>query len=371
MFTRKTIEFCEHKEFKEALDYARRYLTIVEGERPSRNAPRYNAYIEIKRTNVSLTYKRGSKVKTYTFRLDGQENIKHITGMEAYRILKSYYPELPDLQKEKEYGYHETPNEPVKYHWDNKIASCSAILGFNEEKSGKRYENCYGYDLNSAFNFAMLKPMPDTSVKAKEWSKVKKNEIGFTYDDNGDFKTVFEGHYAQYVFPLMESPFKRFVEVWYNNKKNAKTKEEKQKAKNVLVYAVGYLQKHNPFLRAAIINYSNDYIKSFIDENTLYWNTDSIISTVRRPDIECNLGNEIGQWKIEHIGTFAYNGNNYQWNNSIPTVRGVPKSWFKKMFPDGFDVLRDEIPFEGNAYYIDKEDNYKLKECKYGKEKKN
>jgi hypothetical protein len=368
MFTKKRIEYCNYAEFKEALNYARRYYTFVEGERP-REAPKFNAYIEIKRTKVFLTYKKGSKVITYSFRLDGQENIQHINGMEAYRILKKYWPELPDLQNRKEFGYKETPNEPIKYHWNEDIATISAVIGFNKELSGKRYEDCYGYDLNSAFNFAMLNPMPDTTVEPKEYCKVKKNEIGFFYDDNGDFKIVKEGHFARYVFPLMDSPFKKFVDTWYSNKKNAKTPEEKQKAKNVLVMAVGYLQKHNPFLRAAIIGYSNEYISSFIDEDTLYWNTDSIVSRKRRLDIEENLGSDLGQWKIEHKGSFAYDGNNYQWNNDVPVVRGIPKNWFKKMYPNGFDVLKDEIPFEGNAYYIDKDDNYALKEIKYGQKK--
>lgn len=77
------------------------------------------------------------------------------------------------------------------------------------------------------------------------------------------------------------------------------------------------------------------------------WNTDSIISLVKRDDLE--LGSEIGQWSIKHQGEFAYIGSTYQWNDEIPGWRGIPKAWF----PKGFDILKDEAPDRCNPYLFD------------------
>ena len=75
----------------------------------------------------------------------------------------------------------------------------------------------------------------------------------------------------------------------------------------------------------------------------------------RRPDIEALVGPEIGQFKIEHKGSFAYNGSGYQWNYESPSIRGRSKEWFKNAYPNGFDILRDEIPFMANKYEFNKE----------------
>mgnify|MGYP003288864496 CR=1 FL=1 len=41
-----------------------------------------------------------------------------------------------------------------------------------------------------------------------------------------------------------------------------------------------YLQKTNPFWRSIIIHRCNRYVQSLIDENTIYSNTDCIVSAV-------------------------------------------------------------------------------------------
>ena len=115
--------------------------------------------------------------------------------------------------------------------------------------------------------------------------------------------------------------------------------------------AVGYLQRVNPILRTFVLSYANERIKSFVDENTLYSNTDSIVSLVQRPDIEEHLSNEIGDWKLEHQGDFAFKGFCYQWNYNAPSYRGISKAWFK---PE-YDILKDELPKHGNKYYFNKD----------------
>ena len=123
--------------------------------------------------------------------------------------------------------------------------------------------------------------------------------------------------------------------------------------KNIMNMAIGYLQRVNPILRTFVLDYANKRVKSFINDDTLYCNTDSIVSLTRRFDIEENLGDGLGQWKLEHFGDFAYKGFCYQWNKSIPSYRGVSKSWFK---PD-FDILVDELPECGNLYFYNQKTN--------------
>ena len=357
---------CDEKQFKNVLKYLTdptKILTLTKIETKSpmdQNSCWFNAYYKVDKTKVHIWCKRKDLGKDsgyyhYIFRLDGDETI--ITnGKVAYATLKKYAPNIPDLTTDPFYGYKQL--DDGNYVWSDSISLCSAVIGFNEKLTNNRYHDCYGYDINSAFTFAMLNDMPDTSKHPREFDYVKDGEIGFDYDDDGNFTCLTKGHYARFIYPLMPTPFKRFADVWYNKKKNAKTPEDKQKAKNILTHSVGYLQRKNPFLRAAIIYYSNQYIQSFIDENTLYWNTDSIVSKTRREDIEKNIGTELGQWKLEHTGDFAYKGLNYQWNKDVPPIRGIPKKWFAQ----GFDILKDEVPSQGNIYELDetKADQNKL-----------
>jgi hypothetical protein len=169
-------------------------------------------------------------------------------------------------------------------------------------------------------------------------------EIGFTCD-----LEIQRTGFCLFTFKKMPTPpaIIEWVNKYYQKKKEAQTKEEKLKAKQTLNFAVGMLQRKNPWLRAWIVASCNEYISGLLDENSLFWNTDSIVSRTPRPDLE--LGAEIGQWKLEHEGVVAYRGNSYQWNDDKPTYRGVPKSWFA----GDFDLLVDEKPKNENIYYFD------------------
>ena len=130
--------------------------------------------------------------------------------------------------------------------------------------------------------------------------------------------------------------------------------EVDRKAKDMLVMCVGFMQRHNFWMRAAIIGHCNRRIKKLInkyDYCILLSNTDSIVSTERIPEIEDQIGTELGQWKIEHEGDFAYIGHTYQWNMEKPKWRGIPKT----AIPEKFDLLTDyKEKFEFvNPYYYD------------------
>lgn len=168
----------------------------------------------------------------------------------------------------------------------------------------------------------MLKPMPDTSKEPIYGGLVKKGQMGF-YALGG--VTTKVGEYADIIFPLIDSPFKEYIYKNYEKKKNALNKDERNKYKKMLNIPSGLIARKNVFMRNAIIYYSNEYIKSFIDENTVYVNIDSIVSLTPRYDIP--IGNDIGQFKCEHqCDNFKYIQNGqYQWNKECH-YSGIPGS---------------------------------------------
>lgn len=284
-----------------------------------------NAYLDVGIVHVKLWYKADTgRIYEYIARLDGlvKENVSN--GLDAFKTMSQYYKiPRPELISDS-------------------IPSASPYLYYNEKYEGQKLY-AYGYDMNSAYSYAMLQDMPDTS---KEYHSgiVTDKEIGFDLDLN----LVEVGQYAEYIFPSMPSPFTKFVKVWYNKKEKGKNNKDRENAKAVLNYSVGYLQRVNPFLRAIIVNRCNKLIKSLQDENTILCNTDSIVTLKSRDDLI--LGTDIGQWKIEHQGDFAYTGYNYQWYHDQIAYRHIPTAWFDK----GWDILEDELPDDSsNKYYFD------------------
>ena len=328
MYTPKTQKAVSIDEFNEHLNFCNQFRDITYRAAPfmSKEHIQYKAYVEIEDVCVNLTYKNDDgKNITYFTRLDGQLPEER-SGQEAFKIMSKYY-KIPRAKFPKPF-------------------SASGFLYKNDKFENQRYDNCFGYDINSSYSWGLLQDMPDTSVPIKFFDELKDNEIGL----DSDYNVVLTGS-ASMIWPKLKSPFKKFVEHWYNIKKTApKDSAERQKAKNIMNLAVGYLQRVNPILRTFVLSYANERIKSFVDENTLYSNTDSIVSLVQRPDIEAHLSNEIGDWKLEHQGDFAFKGFCYQWNYNAPSYRGISKAWFK---PE-YDILKDELPKHGNKYYFNK-----------------
>lgn len=306
-------------------------------------------------TKIELNYTpTDGKFSKFIFQLDGKTNLDQKTGMEAFAL----------LQRMSNSFVNDMTNDPEIYDQNNQcwlVPSIAGIVWVNPKFKGKRISNCIGYDENSAWDWAMCQPMPNTNKPYKKWQKLKDGEIGFNRDIRGysDREYLYMetkiGELCEFVFEKIESPFKDFVNYYYNKKKNAKTPEEKQKYKDILVFPIGYMARKNPFIRSAILSYSNYRIFDLIDPETTYSsNTDSLNSTVIRDDIE--LGEELGQFKIEHTGDYVYCDSGYQWNKALPSVRGKSKKWFENAYPNGFDILKDELPStEANYYELDLE----------------
>jgi len=353
----KIVNVKSAKEFNELLKFCKenRHYSPSDYYSLSQDLPSMYYQIEEKLIKIQLKFStRAGGYKIYEFHLDGSEERDHTTGMKAFNLLQRMSGKaIIDLRGNSEWY------DKDKEEW--KLATISGLIWFNPKFNNQRFENCYGYDKNSSYSSAMLGPIPDTSVEPRRNGLVEKGEIGFREmaygkTDETYLYAVFEkGKYAEWIFPAIESPFKDFVNKYYNAKRDAKDKNERQYYKDILNYSVGYIRRKNPFIHSCILSRARYSIESLIDKDTLYCNTDSIISKVERKDIEENLGNEVGQFKIEHNESFAYNDSGYQWGFSVPSIRGKSKQWFKNKYPNGFDILKDDLPYtEANKYYYDR-----------------
>lgn len=310
---------------------------------------KWNAFITIGDTLLCASFREGTKKPVeYRFSLAGDNNIfETTTGGEAFRISQQYY-KIPRLESLEMFG------------------SASQLLYKNKRFDGKRVR-AYSYDMNSAFPFMMLQPIPNTDTLEFD-AKVGKGQIGFyqskrKYTNNMSLEITFEiGRHCEFVCDLMPSPFVDFIKKWYDKKRKASNFRNRQKAKDVMNMAVGVMQNYNPLIRACIIGRCNKFFESLIDSNTIYANTDSIVSVERRKDIEEMVGDSIGQFKFERNGEwFAWQKGkmNYQWNDELPTMRGVPKRWFdrfEKINKRKFDILLDYCPDKDmNEFVFDKD----------------
>lgn len=316
-------------------------------------------WINVESRNMTVLYKDDTgKPKFFAFDLaEGNVHNKINPGL-ALSTLGKYYkiPEIKELYPEIAYLCQPADCIDEKGRSGMKV---EPLLMFNRNFEYKR-TYAYCYDMNSAYSWAMLQDMPDTSHGLRVDDVVMENEIGFYRykgeNVNGDVTTSYvlvrPGDYAHFIFPRMKSPFKRFVDTWYTKKANAKDSEEKLKAKEMLNYCIGCLQNHNPFIRCAIVNYCNNRIIDIIvnerkkGNDFLYANTDCV--TLTKPIDYLTIGNDVGQWKIKE-GYFAFRGCNYQWDLEIPTYRGMPKKWF----PEGWDILKCPLPKSNNNYIFD------------------
>ena len=339
----KVMKKCSVETLNETIEYLKKNNRIIINREPDKDEiiGGFKVFLFKKISTVHLIYKdikgRGC-VKQLTARLDKDFDGNEKNGAQALSILSRYY------------------KAPIVNNKDDAPFSIGITPYRNRKFIGKRTHNCYGYDLNSAYPFGMLQDLPDTS-KPLEPGKVGKNEYSFTL--TGLRAPV--GSYSKYRFEIMKSPYTKFIEVWYNKKATASTSAEKNEAKFVMNAAIGALQNHNCFLRSAIINNFHSYINSIFEKyksHILSTNTDSIVSDIRIPEIEANIGDNIGQWKLEHQGDFAIHPNGYsvQWNKDIPAFgAGIPKAWFT----EGYDLLVDGIPPANNKYELD-EKNHRI-----------
>lgn len=213
---------------------------------------------------------------------------------------------------------------------------------YSDDDHKRQWLKCYSYDMNSAYSYAMTKPIPDTSKEPRLNDIVKENEIGFY--TNGHATTEI-GAFAEYIFPLIESPFKAYIYNYYDKKQKAKTEEERNNWKYFLNIPTGMMHKYNIFIRNTILYWCAEHIKKYKDKNTVYCNTDSIVSLVRRTDIP--IGDGLGEFKEEHVNdNFKYIAPcRYQWNQECH-YSGVVKGTITDI--ENVEHWQDNLPYKYN-----------------------
>lgn len=311
------------------------------------------AFMEQSDTMFRIAFKFGGKARVYWCFLDsGRKDELFIQGKRAYAVMAQYYkaPRMPEKWCKKE----------LKGELNYDYLTSSAFLYTNPAYDGKATKaTCY--DMNGAYGWALEQDIPDTTSWETD-RELKQGEVGFIV--NGEAETVgwgkrlvlVEGGFANFCFKAMPSPYKKYVDRWFRVKKASLDPKEQALAKAVINESIGYLQLINPFIRATVVERCTKRIKSFMNDYTIYSNTDSICSERERSEFP--LSQELGDFKIEHKGIVAVKGFCYQWNKNLPVYRGVPKSSFRKFAKvEGrpFDILSDEVPEKsyGNIWDFD------------------
>lgn len=258
-----------------------------------------------------------TKSTIYEVNLIGDE--RHIINVGT--ISSQFFRQCDVHDIRGQYGYKEEYDSLDRLHvsWDYGVAYGYSF--YNEYYSRKQLK-CWSYDVNSAFAYAMLKQMPDTRQEPRFSDYIRPGEMGF-YKMGGASTKV--GDYADIIFPLMDSPFKGYVMKYFERKSNADSKDERRKWKDFLNIPTGLLARRNIFLRNALLYYSNQYIKSYIDDDTVYCNVDCIVSLTPRPDIP--VGESLGMFKMEHnCEDFKYiKSCQYQWGKDCH-YSGIPSA---------------------------------------------
>lgn len=276
------------------------------------------------------------------------------TGQDVYRI----HPSRVAKSSNKVYKpYNIIKEQPGLFEKDAKstkdkdyyIQSASPIIGYNEKYDNSEHQ-VVCYDLNSAYAAKLIDKIIDT-YNCRMFDTVKDNEVGFMFNSNLELR--YKGQYAEYIFPLIDSPFKDYATKLYNQKQNSpKGSRERDEAKQRLVITVGLWQNVNPFLRAYIVNSCNQFIDNFVKkyyDKVCMWNTDAIYATEHIPELDALCGDGIGQFKVEYEGLFRQKGCNYQ---KVEESKTSYRKIINILFPQDYNILTDELPEISLPYQI-------------------
>lgn len=232
------------------------------------------------------------------------------------------------------------------------IQSAKPLIGYNK-KFDKTEHNVVCYDLNSAYATVLIDKIIDT-YNCQGSGVVGKGCVGFMLDC--DLTMKHEGEYADFIFPLIDSPYRDYAIKYYKQKESSpKGSKERDEAKQVLVITVGLFQNVNPFLRAYVVNSCNEFIGKLVNKyksKVCMWNTDAIYTTEHIQELDELCGEGIGQFKVEYEGLFRQVKCNYQKVEENKTsYRGVMKMLFK----EDYNILTDQIPKVVLPYKMNKE----------------
>lgn len=284
----------------------------------------------------------------------------------TYKMGKRWFSFMTKLDTDYKRGYYNETSDPIKSYrifsrmvkpidyskYKELLPDMKAYHDNHPDKAG-HYDYAICYDVNKSYLNACKNKMPTEMIDRLR--KPRKNEVGFT--SNG-FPVIGPSNMlCNYIFKFdFIKGLANYVNRYESLLKTAENSEIKQYYKDQINHSIGNLRNHNPFLRNMIVWYSNEFIISKVDENTIWSNTDSIVSTVKRNDLE--LGSEVGQFKIQHEGEYRQTATGYQWVNDTFSNKGVSNNQvkiFKKVMgrefilgEDSFDMLHNMNIWEYN-----------------------
>lgn len=322
---------------------------------PYRNQPiKLDAWVDETETTIKITFKLCKE--KITWKLD-KDNRKH-SNVSVGTVCSEFSRTYPIQKVEEILGIKRDKTLNMIDHKPNNFRmNIGSAKGhhFNINKDGKEkvYETqAWEYDMSQAYGQMLKLPLPDTPTCRKD-SFLEANEIGFikcgATRTGTQLRMVEEpGLFCDYCFKQMQSPYIDKVNK-IMEQITLETDELKiLELKNKFRYFVGQLQNVNPFWRATVIERCNNLIKSLSDNNTIYSNTDSIVSRVERKDIEQLVDIK---FKSKHQGqTFRLSKSNkdfYQWNDELPTVSGKQKlyvEYYNKTHSKPFILNENELP---------------------------
>lgn len=318
-------KYCKIKEvpvnleqMKEILAYVKEYFNYSYSKPPTDKRIKAEVYIDDCPKNLKVTgrYINSVKLTTYIFSKDGREVELEPSVSDTYREIVKKTEDYHDLLKEDSY-------------MDN---FTSSPLLFSDYRYFYKPQEVICYDTNLTYFYLLGQDFPDTR-QPKGKGVVRPREIGFRISgrvvqgNDGKQRSqlilVNPGDYADFRYPKRPSPFKRYINYKLEQLKLVKNKEERSKVKSSINKSVGNLQHHNPIWRAWIVESGNKRIKSLMDKNTIYANTDCVVSLIPRPDIP--VSDKIGDFKIEHQGKCTIDGMTITWEDGTDNRRGAPK----------------------------------------------
>lgn len=361
MYCRKSIVNIDNSStFNEIYRVAKEYTRIdfQEWKRFPDKSLATHSFVVVGSVNISITTKWYNFVKngtlkacTYCYRLDGGYK-PYTSPLAAHATMSTYYkcPDIKDIPGIKSFPqfthtYYDSAKERNRYDWSYK----PLLVGCKDDDVGKT-QKIWSYDLNSAYPFGAMQPVPDFEKGVcGRYMTVPKGYIGFM---EGEVRVCDPGEYADVVFQTMESPYKKWAERWYNDKRIASKKDQsdrKTHAKDMMNLAIGYLQIVNPLMRAAILHnietvmYDDLASAGANPEDILMINTDAIYS--KRPLKLPRMGCNIGDYKLEHDGVNCtmLGKHDYVFENEKAKQRGVTNNPILYRFDEEEGLVRIDV----------------------------
>lgn len=316
------------KELNNLLDDIEKYSNIkynqfYEDRDIKRESLRNSSFVKFNPKLVTVTTRYGKDFFdipcTYIFSRD-DEALHLKQGSEEYSIFsRACGNNLPDWAND-EWTINNLGKQDGKF-----LNKQTPILKYNPDFNHQENVHVYQYDLNSAYLGCIYKKWLDTNNPIFN-SKLQENQVGFFVTDKLEMCDK-PGTQVDIAFPLIDTPdsIKRYCDRWFERKSQKENLLLKKNAKYQIVDSIGYLQYHNPYLRAWIVESCNNKIQSLIDKHSdifVLANTDAIFTTEK---IDVEIGDKLGQFKCEE-GYITLDGVNYTSKEFGNKIRGKQKA---------------------------------------------